>query len=280
MFYETVDEDSKKPVWVEYAPPALTVPKKTKFEGAAIQIYKKPDSQPGYANVAEYRVSTLKLQSPFLRDALRPILEQHGLRFEEEHVSIHRPFQALFFERHRIQELTTEAEDPDAREHLELLCRIINEELGSVIDEYEELMTQGKITYDLLWTLFPPEALAIGKDGYHNQGYRIKSAAYDGKSLKLIAESVGFNGLQFGPVGWYHWQVEFEGSKTIVDLDIYPLSMALSPEALSDKLMKRGENVLRLQGIHYMQYGALAEKGSDASGDGLAQGFQGGGDVS
>ena len=268
-----------KSFWVENAAPELTVPKKTRFEGAAIQIYKKAKSQPGFANFVEYEVSTLKLQSPFLRDTLRPILEKQGLRFEEEHVSIDRPFQALFFERHHIQELTTEAEDADTRQHLELLCSIINEELGSVIDEYEELMTQRKITYDLLWTIFPPEALAVAKDGYHTQGFRITRTSYKGRFFDLEVECVSLNGLQFGLETLYFWIANFEGSKNIVDLEIYPLSMALSPEALRVKMTKRGENVLSLQGIHYMQYGAL-ENEPEVSHGGSVQCLQGDGGVS
>ena len=49
--------------------------------------------------------------------------------------------------------------DADKIEVLEETLHFIKEQHGDNIDEFDSLIRQGSITYDLLWALFPPNEL-------------------------------------------------------------------------------------------------------------------------
>jgi len=76
-------------------------------------------------------------------------------------VEIHRPFSALFFERDLIYKLCKTVEDEDTKDHLALLCNVIAQELGPTIDLVEALQRESRITFKLLWSLFPLDILAV-----------------------------------------------------------------------------------------------------------------------
>ena len=247
-----------------------------KFEGAAVQLYKVPDQTPNFANVAEYTASYIRLQSPFLRKELQPYLEKHDVIFQEEKADIHWPLSALFFERHHIQRLAQESKDNDTREHLELLCKVINNELGSTIDEAETLGEEGKITYDLLWTLFPAASLIISAAKPYHQGYRIhKTPKYVISSTKIPrydrfsidCQYIVFDGLQYGNLTLNFEIGRFSGKKSVKDLEVYPYTVDAAPETLYDRMSRRGERVLQYQDHHYMQSSASDTSKAESSYD-------------
>ena len=43
VFYEDADDDDNKPKWVEYVPTHLPAHTRRRFDGAAIQIFKRSD---------------------------------------------------------------------------------------------------------------------------------------------------------------------------------------------------------------------------------------------
>ena len=265
-FYQYREEElATIPRWIENAQASLPGGKKVKFEGAAVQLYKIPDQTPNFANVAEYTASYIRLQSPFLLKELRPFLEKYEVVFQEEKADIHWPFPALFFERHHIQELTQKSNDNLTQEHLKLLCKTINDELGSTIDEAETLREEGKITYDLLWTLYSVDSLIISAAKPYHQGYRIqKTPKYVISStmiprfdrFELYCQYVIFDGLQYGNTTSTFEIARFSGKKDIKDLEVYPYTVEAAPDALHDRMSRRGERVLQFQDHHYMQSSA------------------------
>ena len=206
----------------------------------------------------------LKIQSPYLLKELRPFLEKHQVKFDDENAIIKRPFSVLFFERDHIHELSKRMEeDEQTKEHLELLCKIINEELGTTIDDFETLEPEKKITHDLLWTLFPPGTFVISAARPYHQGYRVaRTPMYinDHADNYMYAECeyVKFDGLQYGIVTTLVIFPHFEGKQEISKLNAFPSTLDEYSEDLRDRLIQRGEMVLRYQDVHYMQGGPLS----------------------
>ena len=280
VFYEFQDEAG--PTWVEYARPSLPGPKKTKFEGVAVQIYKVPDTKPNFANVIEYKCEYLVIQSPYLRKELESALDKHGIVFKDEKAEVDWPFCALYFERHHIQEVSEQHETLECREHFQLLCKAINDEIGGIIDEAEELSRERKITYDTLWTLFPPASLVITPATPYHQGYRVqKIPKYiisttnipENDRLVITLQHLVFDGLQYGTVTFEREIGRFSGKKDITELDIFPYSYVAEPEDLRNEMMQRGKKVLHFQSHHYMEHAVRENSEAQSSNADVVKNF-------
>ena len=226
-FYEHFDKDKNEWHWVEWAQPSLPEAKRLKFEGAAVQVYKIPEKDKEetktYANTKKYKVYNIRLQSPLLINALRSKLEEYGVDVDETRAKIYAPCPALFFERNYIAKLAQTHEDSDTREHLELLCKVLNEELGSIIDESEALIAEGKITSELVWTLFPPNGLVVGKrEGSSiDWGGRIARKEKYTTNGNVPWEYLDFDGFEFGFAQHISVINPFKGKKSITDLPVH-----------------------------------------------------------
>ena len=257
-FYEHYDKDKNEWHWVEWAQPSLPEAKRLKFEGAAVQVYKIPEKDKEetktYANTRKYKIYSIRLQSPLLINALRSKLEEYGVDVNETRAKIYAPCAVLFFERNHIAKLAQTHEDAVTREHLELLCKVLNEELGSILDESEALIEQGKITSDLVWTLFPPNSLVISKREGNSVdwGGRIACKGKYIIDMNIPWECLEFDGFEFGFVQYTSKIDPYKGKKNIKDLPIYPLWAAQDADKLKDRFVKRGKKRLEYQAFHFV----------------------------
>lgn len=272
IFYENFDETS---TWVDYAQPSLPEPKKVKFEGAAIQMYyKMAENSFKYGNVANYTISHIKIQSPFIRKVLEDDFKKYGLVTSAESVEIRAPLKVLFFARDKIAETSKTAEDAETRDHMDLLCRkVVDEGMGQVIEEYEELMQTQEITFDHLWTIFPLGMLVLRRrsSGYE-QGFRVSKTAYhkteDGEMVFVIDnQSADFNGYHFGLSDYEYTLPHFTGKRKISSLNFCPYLYMTKPEELRERFTQRGRRVLDFQGICHSQHAGIALERFQGEGD-------------
>ncbi|MCJ1243692.1 hypothetical protein MMC30_000889 [Trapelia coarctata] len=184
-FYEVEDEEGSV-TWTEHEPPSLPQAEKEKLERVAIQIYKVVEDGPTSGKVPQCTATQIIIQSPFLCQELGPTFEKHGLELYNDTVEINRPFSALFFERDFIYRLSQTAEDQDTKDHLTLLCKVIDDELGPVIDLVDALQREKKITFKLLWTLFPPDTLVMAWENSYHQGYRVTGASTQERTTDVL----------------------------------------------------------------------------------------------
>lgn len=103
----------------------------------------------------------LEIQS----DGLRGIFQSIGKRYSDidltnNPIVIRKPFQVLFFEREKLHSLSISEEQPEkTKQELKELLRFIHSDRGlqNTITAYDSLvLKENKITYELLWTLYPP----------------------------------------------------------------------------------------------------------------------------
>ena len=256
-FYEapkTSEKDELK--WVDYAPPSLPQAKREKHEGAAVQVYKRRDEN----NVGRdgFKIYKVRLQSPYLRKALRDTLEKYGIVYEGQEIFAESvaPHYGLFYALDRVAELAKTADDEITRSHCGLLCSVIEEIFGDIIDRLEELENQGnKITFELLWTLFPPKSIfAMRNDGVPPLAFQVKTVDQDEWRLKLTYESVLFDGFRYGTYTFEYRVWRFDGAVPTINIPDFPYIDLSRDPALRARLIERGKAALELQGIRYMVY--------------------------
>jgi hypothetical protein len=257
VFYQnTQNTGNEAAEWVEWAPPKLPAPKKKKFEGAAIQVYRKlmTDPTPGQSM---HWTSEIRLQSPLIRDALAADLEKQGLVFTSGVASSQAPHMALFFCREKIAEVSKIHDDAVTRSHCKLLCDVIQDNLTLQLDAYEDYEKEQTIEWGWLWTLFPADLVYGVAYDKNICAFRVLSVSSTDSAYQIKSEFVRFDGNEYklqtftSEVNWYL------GKKKLSELAPYGLvDLARNPEE-RERLRLRGIKALEYQAPTFRQFTPL-----------------------
>jgi hypothetical protein len=143
---------------------------------------------------------------------------------------------------------------------LDALLGYTNEHFERVVSDLHALPLN-YITFDHLWTLFPPNTLVYTKDNLNQAKlYRVKSSEYlkhrDGTVEYLLhADYLDSDGRQTGHVRRQKLKTNsFQGCMPIQHLFAYPLELHPQHENLRRELILRGEKLLQLQGRRLQEY--------------------------
>ena len=182
--------------------------------------------------------------------------------FQGDPVTLNSPYEAFIHRWSELEEASKESggneKDKEARKDLRLLLDTLSTGSGDPkLDKYFKTRhsnrEQRSVTYETLWTLFPPGALIYGKPflgqdqvfivqdnlriwpfiGRETSTWNLACWTYDwdGKNFKRMALTLEFE--------------SFEGLKPITSLPFYPLKYHPEPEALKKHLSRRGEKYKR-----------------------------------
>ncbi|KAL1967134.1 hypothetical protein VTN77DRAFT_3425 [Rasamsonia byssochlamydoides] len=192
------------------------------------------------------------IESTALRKALKEVMTDYPeISFDTEEVAFDSPYAPLY---HSTKQLKEYAEKADTDEATKMDILTLLEELDTMQSkerrDAERLAGNGQIQYDLLWTLFYPRCLVCQMCMDHLQISMVAPSALqrdreDKYFLNLW--SIDFDGTNYKYVGNRVSFETFKGSKSITDLEVYPLSYwksldgSESVTGLKEKLIRRGE---------------------------------------
>ena len=225
-----------------------------------------------------YVLHSLKVQSPLLRDVIRSVFAGYpGVSADVDELVFEAPFRPLFY---RLRELKTALSDLRAEEaqsgeadtatkqsilqHLQLFDAVVSKELGHAVKAYVNFTSKGAITFEQLWSLYPPGSLVYAPSfGPADDGQIFKvrdEVVYNdnGRKLSIPCAYVDWDGDKFG---WVTTQLEvliFSGAKMIVDLAAVPMEFHPLKESLVVRMTERGRNWESLAGMHYRTYDGRA----------------------
>jgi len=132
-----------------------------KYKGCSLILRQKINT---WGMIEKYQ---LEIQSKFLRAVFKKRAKHYReMSVESNPIIITRPFRPLFFLRDALREEANAAKLLREKEELELLLQFIHSKqcLADVISKHEGLVPQKKISFDILWTLFPPHELVYYHD--------------------------------------------------------------------------------------------------------------------
>ena len=244
-------------------------------------------------NGSEQNSGELEIVDHDLWKLLKRLLSHYPYHlFQGDPVAIVSPYEPFIFNWKKLetaaQEDQIDGEDEQARLDLGLLLETISNGSGDPkLDKYLKVRESSKeqkiVTFESLWTLFPPGSLVYGKVFLgQDQVFIVQDNSrpwprntsepspwtldcltydWDGKTFKRRALVLGIE--------------SFEGSKPITSLPFYPLEYHPEPKELRKHLVDRGAKYKRLctakQGSRMFDYEGkiiLAKKGiSGVSGD-------------
>ncbi|KAJ4464544.1 hypothetical protein C8J55DRAFT_493877 [Lentinula edodes] len=206
--------------------------------------------------------SELEITGIELRSLLKQLLQHYPYHiFLGDAVSISSPFECLVLNwdllESEAQKLGSTLDDQVARDDLKLLLATIKESSDPKLEDYfrirDHLKASSSITFDTLWTIFPPgtlvhsapflrlDQLFVVQDYQtawpNNDNARSKRLLY----WNLDCWTYDWNGQYFQRYGITLSIDYFEGFKPISSLPVRPFDVVENPSKLKDKLLRRGK---------------------------------------
>lgn len=220
-----------------------------------------------YDSRKKYDIDSIIVQSPWLKKSLGVVFEDYpGITTNLERLVFRGPFHPFVHRWTRLADLLEkdEFEEDIARKHLQLFHDVLFEELKNAIAAKIDLVKNGVITFEYLWTIFEPQALVYSISDGKECVFKLNSSASTTDQrrgldfLQLDVWSVDWDGTKFGQHTTYLQNYEFAGTTPITSLQAYPLDFHAEKEQLIQRLVIRGKLFERFAGYHFQSYRGVA----------------------
>jgi hypothetical protein len=209
-------------------------------------------------------IDSIIVQSPLLKEALGVVLKDYpGITTSLQRLVFQAPFQPFVHRWTKLVDVLETTTDGAMRAHLKLFHKVLYEELKDSIAAKNDLVANGVITFEHLWTIFEPGVLVYGIDQGKECIFELQSANYQqdqsGLSyLHLYCRGIDWDGDKFGSSSQHLCNFEFEGTKPITRLAYFPLGFHPHEQDLISRLTARGRVFQKFAGYHFMAYRGTA----------------------
>ncbi|KAL2884654.1 aaa family atpase [Ceratocystis lukuohia] len=151
-------------------------------------------------------------------------------------------------------------------DHLKWLISYVNEDYSSLKKSLATMLSNGLITFDLIWALWKPSTIAYTSTYGSNdspRAFKIRSCQKlhhfnSGPFWLVSGKYLDFNGKHFGHCSMQERIDEFHGARKITSLPVYPLRFHKHKDAITEKLIARGKDFVDLCGVNYREYKGMA----------------------
>lgn len=164
-------------------------------------------------------------------------------------------------------------------EHLSIAIQYVYEDFGGRIADLKSLLSHKEITYDLLWTIFPPRKLVFTRSTMLGQPQVIKvreteyTNEQDGVYFEVNCHSIAHDGQDFGTSRKRVQIPYFDGARKIEELPCFPLQFHSQEEAVRSELVDRGRTYVSLLDAKCQEYSGAAAMEIEKFGDNKIQKF-------
>ncbi|KAJ5741025.1 P-loop containing nucleoside triphosphate hydrolase protein, partial [Penicillium malachiteum] len=259
--YETAPDERGYSSWSEDPPEDVYKVGENTISGKKALIVRKVKCYDGRRS---FQMDSIIIQSQFLKDFLAKVMNGYpGLTFTLARVEFKRPFKpfihrwdSLCHERDNIQDLTVNS-------HVDLLYKILKEELSDLISEISDLLKSAVMTHKLIWALFEPGKVIYSVIDDRQRGFLFLSGDFDPNPSKrdflITARYIDSDGKSFGYQSLQLRIKPYEGTTAIMDLPVFPLAHHKNQAEISTDLILRGKLWQSHKGYHYKYYEGLAK---------------------
>ncbi|KAF2093715.1 P-loop containing nucleoside triphosphate hydrolase protein [Rhizodiscina lignyota] len=222
-------------------------------------------------------IHSIVVQSPLLKKLLGGVLKDYpGVTVGLRRLEFSGKFEPLI---HRwseledaIKRLEAESESDDAeeeenrkktKEHTELLYNLLHKEFKTLIEESQDMMRNGVITYEYLWTVFQPGHVVYTRQDGQDTALKLHNTRYGtdrnmNPCFWVSGKYVDWDGSRFGTNKLNLCIYPYAGTRKIGVLAAYPIDYHLDKDGLKERLIERGGKIEALAGSHYKAYHGVA----------------------
>lgn len=215
-----------------------------------------------YDGSKSLEIHSIVVHSELLKKFLANVLEGYaGITVNLDRLTFSKPFEPFV---HRWDQFTkarlNEELDATTKAHVDLLYEVLDGELGNVIAHKNDLVRNGVMTHELLYTIFEPGDIIFGELDSRQRAFVFKAGSIDCRtnSLHLTSAYVDFDGDNMGFIGHTSEIPFYEGTVPITSLPVFPLKYHSNQAAVRKELIARGKTWEQHKGYHYKQYEGAA----------------------
>ncbi|TVY85338.1 Mitochondrial Lon protease-like protein [Lachnellula suecica] len=214
----------------------------------------------------KFDVHSIIVNSPSVKRVLGDIFQDYpNLSCSIDRLVFDAPFEPFMHHWTDFLEAIESEDNPKTKEHLELLHKILEEELKDEIQALDDFIAYRVISFDKLWILFLPGCTVISPQRGAPHALKLSSGEYSsdgsGPFYFLRMSSIGWSGTSFGRSGPANCSVRiygFKGTRGVEDLTACPLSYYPDKDLITETLVQRGARYEKLCGYHFKTYEGLA----------------------
>jgi hypothetical protein len=204
----------------------------------------------------KFDIDSIIVNSPAVKKVLGKVFHNYpGVTCSLDRLVFSAPFEPFVHRWSELLQAIKTEKDAQTKGHLELLHKLLREELKDTIKALEDFIMNGVTTFDYLWTIFHPGCTVYSKQGGVPHALSFYSGSYEtnncGKHYQLCLEPIGWSGSAFGRGTEYICIYTFTGTRAIKDLNACPLSFHPEKKKIRETLVKRGKKYEELAGYHY-----------------------------
>ena len=242
--------------WVEQYPDDLRMEleqqEQTKQKALVVRMRKNHNE--GKALVLD----SVLVQSKSLKTTLSRVFEGYeGITPSLKKLVFRSPFRPFYYRWENFTNILEEQRrnDPDAALYTQLLYNVIDAELRDMRAEIDDLVSNGVITYELLWSLFETGVRVLSKVGPHVQFFLVQGCGLNkNRVFEVDAKYVDWDGQRFGYASGTLLISPFAGTRHISRLEVYPARFHPSLQDVELTAMARGRRFRDLSGFHHTAY--------------------------
>ncbi|EOD43698.1 ATPase AAA+ type core [Neofusicoccum parvum] len=210
-----------------------------------------------YDGRRKLRVASMVIQSTLLKKVLGKVFDKYpGVTASLERLEFSAPFKPFVHRWERLIEARANETDPETKEHLELLWAVLEEELRDTISEKRDLLSNGVITYQAVWTIFEPGVLVYSNEDGVDRAYALSGGSYacQPPHFDLNVRYIDWDGEEFGYVSNCLEIPAFGGTCPITSLPVFPLHYHPELKQMKKSLTVRGRLFEAYKGYSFRAY--------------------------
>ncbi|KAJ6784061.1 hypothetical protein PWT90_00348 [Aphanocladium album] len=209
-------------------------------------------------------IDSLVIQSPLLKRALGDILRDYpGITTDVTRLKFFAPFECFVHRWEELEEaIADEDRDATTREHLQLLHKILTDELSATIQLRKDYFKNKVTDFEHCWFLFTPGCTILTElhgqpiAARFNRGSYVQTQC--GMMYSIDCSYIDWDGVRVGWVTKSTAISQFHGTKSFSKLSCYPLEYHPQRATIEDQLRERGRRWEALRGFRYKAYSGIA----------------------
>lgn len=256
--YQTKPDESGRTSWSKNPPDTLEAAAENEESAQYAIIVRNAKCYDGRRSLSLHSVV---IQSKPLKKFLRKVLEGYpGVTTNLKRLEFASPFRPLVHRWERLIQARDEEQDVTTKEHVDLFYKVLEEELRDTLARKEDLVRNGVITHDLLWTILEPDDVVINTWDGRTRGLLFSSATLHCQTGAWVlgTKFIDFDGTDFGYENEVFNVGPFSGTTPITALPVSPLKYHTNNASIRQLLIAQGKVWEEHKGYHYKQYEGVA----------------------
>ncbi|KAJ5564920.1 hypothetical protein N7513_001162 [Penicillium frequentans] len=256
--YQTKPDESGNTSWTKDYPESLVAPAEDEESAQYALIVRNAKCYDGRKSLS---IHSVIVQSEPLKKFLGKVLEDYpGVTTTLERLEFHSPFKPMVHRWEQFIQFREEEDDPATKKHVDLLYKVLEEELRDVIARKKDMIRNGVITHTLIWTIFEPGNEIITISGGRTRAFKFHDDAIDcrTKAWIITGQYVDFDGEEFGYREEDFKIFPFIGTAPITSLAVSPLKYHDDKDSIRESLITRGKLWESHKGYKYKAYEGVA----------------------